>query len=374
MSNYQVWQSLNLSKFHNRDNKHVIRFTVTLLTILLSCSSISATSPTSKAKAPLASELNTISKFDPNLLRTLALSIPLNKNGAIGRNKQGYISVAFQRHSSELIAYGILTRDVQLIETGVKILEYAFAHQKPDGSFLDNSPKQSTGSRASAVAFFYNDLGHSLLLLKDSNWFQRSKETANLRVRLNKLLAPADASLTWLMGQQKALRHYDRNTTNRQFFDVVACYFAGKALNRKDAIKMGEDLAQAALQQQTEQGFFLEEGGYDSSYQAVSLRLALLLYTHLEPDAVSLQQDLWMAIEKGIHWQLDHILPTGEVSTAGNTRVYSGGEKYYGREKKVDFKEVILALNFYSQLSGDRLAQIAADRVLTFYGKRPRHH
>lgn len=374
MSKYQVWQSLDSSKFYTRSNKHVLRLMVTLLTTLLTYSSISATSPISEAKAPLTSELNTISKFDPNLLRTLALSIPLDKNGAVGRNKKGYISVAFQRHSSELIAYGILTKNVKLIETGVKILEYAFAHQKPDGSFIDNSPKQSTGSRASAVAFFYNDLGHSLLLLKDSSWFQKSKETANLRVRLNKLLAPANTSLTWLMGQQKALKHYDRNTTNRKFFDVVACYLAGKALNRKDAIKMGENLAQAVLQQQTEQGFFLEEGGYDTSYQAVSLRLALLLYTHLEPDTVSLQQDLWMAIEKGIHWQLDHILPTGEISTAGNTRVYPGGEKYFGREKKVDYKEVILALNFYSQLSGDRLTQSAADRVLTFYGEKLRRH
>lgn len=53
MSKYQVWQGLDLSSFYNIGNKHVIRLTVTLLTILLSCSSISATSPTSEAKAPL---------------------------------------------------------------------------------------------------------------------------------------------------------------------------------------------------------------------------------------------------------------------------------------------------------------------------------
>lgn len=360
-----------MKPLHNRAISLGLALACAIVPITACTNSVTATAaPTALAEAPLASEWKIISSLDPDLLRFLARSIPLNKNGAVGRNKQGYISVAFQRHSSKLITYGILTRNVELIKSGIRVLEYGFAHQKPDGSFIDNSPRQSAGSRASAVAFFYHDLGHSLLLLKDSDWFQTSEETASLRVRLNKLMNPASTSLTWLMGQQKPLRHYDRNTTNRQFFNVVACYLTGKALGRSDAVRLGERAAQAVLQKQAEAGFFLEEGGYDSSYQAVSLRLALLLYTRLEPDAVSLRQNLWMAIDKGVRWQLNRILPTGKVSTAGNKRVYPNGERYFGREKQVDYKEVTVALNYYSKLSGAHLAQSAANRVLNFYRKK----
>lgn len=322
--------------------------------------------PTS-AQASLNSEWNTISALTPNLLRLIAQSVHLNtKNGAVGFNDQGYKSVVFQRHSSEIVTYGILTKNVQLIDAAVQIIEYAFAHQQPDGSFLNNLHGESAASKASAVAFFYQDLGHSLLLCKNSNWFQRSKDTANVRVSLNRLIEPANTSLTWLMRQKAALWNNDRRTTNRVFFDAVAYYLVGKALKRSDAISLGKDFARSALQQQTKAGFFLENGGYDTSYQGVSLRLALLLYTNLKPDEVSLRRDLWMAIERGIRWELNHILPTGEVSTKGNTRVHPGGEKYFGKEKSLDYTQLIIALNYYSKLSGDPAVQRVADQLLTF--------
>ena len=354
--------------------KHILLFIVALLStcwcLFFSVASIPIPIPIALAKAPKASEWQVVSAFDLNLLRLLAKAHHPDQDGAVGHNQQGYISVAFQRYSSEPIIYGVETKNVRLIETGVRAFEYAFAHQNPDGSFPYNPPHAvstpTAADIASPVAGFYSDFGHSLLLLQDCEWFQKSEETANLRLRLNQLLKPATTSLIWLMGQQAALRHYDLKTTNLLFLDAAAYYFAGKALKHSDAVKLGESFTRLALQQQTEVGFFWEKGGYDSSYQSVSLRLALWLYANLQSGAVSLKRNLWIAIEKGIGWELTRILPTGEVLTEGNARVYSGGEKYFSKEKGVDYIQVILALNYYSKLSGDLVVQRVADQVLTF--------
>ena len=320
--------------------------------------------------APIASEWQVILDFDPNLLRLLAARYIPDADGALGHNQQGYISVQFQRYTAQRVIYGLVTNNVELLEDGIRAFEYAFAYQNPDGSFPYNNPgavsKPTAAEIASAMAGFYSDFGHSLLLLQSSEWFQKSQETANLRVRLNTLIKPANTSLTWLIAHHAALRDYHRQTTNLLFLDAAAYYLVGKSLNRSEAVLVGERFARAALQKQTNRGFFLEKGGYDSSYQAVSLHLALLIYTNLEPDAVSLQQALWMAIEKGTRWELSRILPTGEVSTEGNTRVYPGGEKSFGKEKGIDYTQVILALNYYANVSGDPLVQKVADQVLTF--------
>jgi hypothetical protein len=306
---------------------------------------------------------------NPSLMRYYSRSVSVDSNsGAVGLNQQGYISVGLQRHSSELIAYGILTKDTGLISTGIKVLEYSFMHQQPDGSFQTTPQSLTTGSAAQDGAFFYYDLGYSMLLLKDSQWFQTAPETSSLRSRVNKLSAPAKTSLTWLVGREPVLIEKDRSGTNRLLYDANAYYLVGKATGRSDALKLGESFARIALQQQASEGFFLERGGYDSSYNAVSLRQAILLYTNLKSDAASLKQDLGKAIDKSVAWQLTRIAPTGEVLTEGNTRIKPIGEQYTltGTVKKVDYKEVVLALDYYAKLSGDTAAQDAANRVRNY--------
>ncbi|NJL43580.1 MAG: hypothetical protein HC935_10465 [Pseudanabaena sp. SU_2_4] len=261
-----------------------------------------------------------------------------------------------------------MTKDTGLIDTGIKVLEYAFDYQQPDGSFRTTPKSLTTGSAAQDGAFFYYDLGYSMLLLKDSQWFQTASETDSLRSRADNLQDPAKTSLTWLVGQEPVLIEKDRSGTNRLFYDANAYYLVGKATGRSDALKLGESFARRALQQQASEGFFVERGGYDSSYNAVSLRQAILLYTNLKSDATSLKQDLGKAIEKSVAWQLTRIAPTGEVLTEGNTRIKPIGEQYTltGTVKKVDYKEVVLALDYYAKLSGNTVVQDAANRVRNY--------
>jgi hypothetical protein len=317
---------------------------------------------------PSSSEWQVISA-NPSLMRYYSRSVDVDRNtGAVGLNKQGYISVGLQRHSSQQLAYGLLTKDISLLDASIKVLEYGFARQQQDGSFQTTPLSLTTGVSAQDAAFFFYDVGHTLLLAKNSEWFQTAPETASLRSRLQNLTNPISYSLSWLTQQSSTLESKDRSGTNRLFIDANAYYLVGKALGRDDAIAQGKNFARMALQQQSSEGFFLERGGYDSSYNAVSLRHALLFYMNLDPNNLALRQELWQGIEKGINWQLTRIAPSGEVLTDGNSRISPGGEEYAltGSEKKVDYKEVILALDYYAKLTGNAVVQDAANRVRNY--------
>ncbi|WP_156815659.1 hypothetical protein [Pseudanabaena sp. PCC 6802] len=316
--------------------------------------------------APTASEWDVLAAIDPGLLNFQVQLVDVDRrNGAINENRDIFISVGMQRHSSKPIAYGILTKNTGLIDTGIKILEYAFARQSADGSFPSFLPEGAEGIPRS-VSFFFQDLGRSFLLAQNSSWFQSSSQTKGLRDRMNKLIPPATKSLHWLISQEGTLKKHDRSATNRLFFHALAYYLVGKATRRPDAIKIGENFARMALKQQSKEGFFPENRGYDTSYNGVSLQQALILYTNLDANS-SLRQDLWQGIERSVAWQKNFFLPSGELATTGNTRIRTGGERFLRRKKTVDYVPLIVAFNYYSKLSGDSTVQMLADRTFAFY-------
>jgi hypothetical protein len=316
--------------------------------------------------APTASEWDVLATINPSLLNFQAQLVSVDRrNGAINENKDIFISVGMQRHSSKLIAYGILTKNTDLIDTGIKILEYAFARQSADGSFPNFLPEGAEGTPRS-VSFFFQDLGRSLLLTQNSSWFQSGSQTKGLRDRMNKLVEPTTKSLNWLITQEGVLKKHDRQATNRIFFHALAYYLVGKAVRKPDAMRIGKNFTRMALKQQSKEGFFPENKGYDTSYNGVSLQQALILYTNLDANS-PLRQDLWRGIERSVSWQKNFFLPGGELSTTGNTRIRADGERFLGRKKTVDYVPLIVALNYYSKLSGDSSVQILADRTFTFY-------
>ncbi len=60
---------------------------------------------------------------------------------------------------------------------------------------------------------------------------------------------------------------------------------------------------------------------------------------------------------------------TGEVLTTGNTRVYPGGESFLGQPKIIAVGDIVMAFNYYYQLSGDTSVKSTADKVLAYYSK-----
>ncbi len=327
-----------------------------------------------QVQIPISMQWRTLTKVDLDFLSFYVKAVVVDKqNGAIGRNQESFISVGFQRYASRFISYGILTKNVELVAIGIKIINFPLSQQQADGSFKDNSPKSKGKSSASSVAFYLNDAGESLLLLQNSKWFQASDTTKSLRSQLEAMRPRISKALTWLISQELELIKGDGNgrATNRLWKDANAFYLTGKALERQDATQLGEKFVMLCLEQQSPEGAFLEKKGFDSSYQGVSLLEALIYYTNLNPDS-DLAPIVWSAIQDAMKLELKSILPSGEISTDGNTRVFRGGETYFDKEKNVDYLALVQAVLYYHQITQDPLIKNAADRVFDLYSRKRR--
>ncbi|MBL8150372.1 MAG: hypothetical protein JNN15_10650 [Blastocatellia bacterium] len=352
-----------------------------LLMILLFGLSTTVFSHNNFQKRELSPEWKVISSLDTEIFRSLAASNRPNTEGALGGNQKGYFSVVFQRSLTFTIVFGLLSEDPTITELGIKAIEYGFKHQNPDGSFPIVPPADlgskmpSEGDTASAAAFFMSEVGHSLLLLDSSDWFQISTKTESLRSRIQKIKEASNFTLAWLISKEQILMAYDKAATNRLFFDAMALYLTGKSIRNREAILAGYRFLSAALDKQREDGVFIENGGYDSSYQAVSnLRAIFILLNSSEFEMVSqlfernrLLKPLQKKIAAGIDWEISRVLPSGEISTEGNTRVFPGGEDFLGKEKGVAYVDAIMGFYFYAAISNRSEFREAAEKITNFY-------
>jgi len=107
-------------------------------------------------------------------------------------------------------------------------------------------------------------------------------------------------------------------------------------------------LVAVALTLRDEDGVFIERGGRDSSYNAVSILFAQIIALYLPDPAFD------EAMRRAMAWQLTRIMPDGEVLAAGNTRTGLGQELSRGEGiKKINTREVAVAM-LYHALMYDR--------------------
>ncbi len=270
--------------------------------------------------------------------------------GLVGHNRGGFKAAALQRGATVTLAFAAARGDEKLAENCWRSVDVTFARQTEEGHFGD--PPES-------VAFWLCELTRSLLVI------QRSPLAAHFHDRIESLKPKVARATHWLAGQRERLERQDRTAPNRLFFDAAAFRFSGLLLGDSSLDAIGcEFLARGLKLYRAEDGVFLEHGGGDSSYQAVNLLRLQEIVLHF-PDP-----QIEAAIAKGVQWQLSRISPDGEVSTAANTRVHPGGEKFMGQEKQVNVGEITLALLYFHQRTGDAAAYAAAERVVKHYAAR----
>ena len=84
----------------------------------------------------------------------------------------------------------------------------------------------------------------------------------------------------------------DQNAPNRLFYDALAFYSLGKWLEDESLKEIGFEFAQLAINKKQPEGYFLEGGGWDCSYQGVANQVGFNLFSILDSDE-SLKQVLW---------------------------------------------------------------------------------
>lgn len=314
----------------------------------------------------------------PGNLVTKLVEVP-NEEGALGRNKEAYIHVRFQLPMTRLVDYAIYHESKEALSKFVQSLEYAFAYQRSEGDFefqipeeLKNDPKYSNpsqGDLASGTVFFAYSAGLSLLSLQQSGWYNSTDDLEALQLRIENLRPKLLLMLNFLKMSQKILEQNDSNAPNRLLYDALAFYALGSYFQDQSAIAIGVSFANKALgQRDVNEGYFIEGGGWDSSYNGVAIQIGLEIYSLLQEESqAELKQDLALALSCATAWQLTRVMDTGEISTEGNTRVYPDGEQFLGREKDVDVIATLKSFYYMSHLSADPHFQLAAERIIQFY-------
>ncbi len=307
--------------------------------------------------------------FDNSIIQRLAEANAPDISGAMSSNKPGYFSVRFQMAISNLADYAIDSENPAAFEAIIKAIEYSFQYQLANGDFQIIAPANSSGPTnvdiASTNAFFLSSLGVSLLALQESP-FYNNPLNVNYKNRIEVLRPKIATSLNWLISNQTLLQNYDGNAPNRLLFDAIAFYSVGKWLNNATAKTIGSDFAKIAISKKSSKGYFLENDGWDSSYQGVSLTNGFKLLSILDKDE-TIKQSLWDCISCATNWQVSRILSTGEISTKGNTRVFPGGEQFLGVEKQMAWKSTVIALLTMKYLSGNSEYETAANKVRSYY-------
>ncbi len=300
-----------------------------------------------------------------------------NASGAIGRNKRAYFHVRFQRGMHHVADYALASKQRDVVARFIDAVEYSLEHQLSSGDFklvipesLKEQGEPSIADRASGVAFFASSLGLGIHALETNEWFMDSPACADQRQRLAKIKPRLHLTLDYLLKHQARLEAVDQHAPNRLLFNALAFKTLGKILNRNEAARVGSSfVAKAVKQVHPRDGYFIEGGGFDSSYNAVATALALrlLLIGHDKHDLRSISAN-------AVRWQKSRVAITGKVLTEGNTRVRPGksGESFLGRKKEVDVGHVVEAFMLASRSLTDTASSTLALKVISYYENKRR--
>lgn len=347
-----------------------------LMTVLSACTSCTEPTPPSHA-CSVTSVSNSYTRdellkaWDERILAQLAAAEAPDNEGAMGRNKDGYFHVRFQMGIGSQADDAVARQDAASLQRAVLAMEYSFRHQLPDGNFSLDIPEQlegdmpTEGDLASGVAFFMSSLGTGLVTLDGSAWYQQPSNAA-YRQRVEALREPVQRAAYWLASKRSVLEAADAYAPNRLFFDAVAFYSAGQWLKDDALTSIGLSFAKLALAQKHPDGYFIEGGGWDTSYQGVAIQVGLTLYSLL-PEAETFKRNLWDQLSCAAEWQKQRVLPSGEISSEGNTRVYPGGELFLGEEKEMAWKSSVIAFHLSAYYTGKTAYADTAERIIAYY-------
>jgi hypothetical protein len=300
---------------------------------------------------------------DPTVKQIMAILYDptgIAEDGSVGRNQAGFSDVANQRDALPIILRGVAENNPEMIDHGIKAIEYGFRFQEQSGNFkneLGLSPLQAI----SGDAFFLQAVGHAALAVKSSPYLNQFSN------RFTALKPQIEQALNWLSSTEAIteLKRQDRNAPNRLVFDALAYTLNGIYLERNDLQTLGDEFVIMALGAQRPDGVFLEGGGHDSSYQATNI-LNLEWYV-LWSKNNQLRTEILPALESAVAWEKDQIDPnTGRISTEGNTRTGACQEQLFDKCKDVNYREVIMSLAYWSVMADDSKAQTLARKVLEY--------
>lgn len=308
--------------------------------------------------SPRPTEYELLKKFPPGRLTSLLAVGDPDANGFVGANKTTgrWIGVGTQRGGCWQVIAAVVAGDVAWADRAWRSVDAAFAHQLADGSF-EVGPRDDTGPadpRTASVqgAFFYlQELAHAILVIR------QSPLESHFRDRIAAVEPKMRRAGAFISAGYDTIIANSTRAVNRIIIAAKAFGLCGVVLHDDQLIATSRKLVAHALTLRDAGGVFIEEGGRDSSYNAVSILFGQVLALHLP------LPELEAAFPAAMAWELTRIRATGEVEVDGNSRTGVGKETYLGHPKDVNYKEVVLTLTIYGLLHNDPQMLAAADKV-----------
>lgn len=297
----------------------------------------------------------------------------INANGLIGRNRQygRLVSPRFQLGAGAALRLG-LHLDPTLANNGFRAIEVGTSAIASDGAVQSDVPPDAPAGTtldrsdlASGAAFFMADACPALLALQA----HPNADTIAEPRRRETVIAVLGRGLNWLIALADDLERVDRAAPNRLLYDALAYHSCGVLTGNNAAQTHARRFVALALSQTRTDGVFIEKGGSDTSYQAVSVRLAadLLLTGYAATDSQTLN-NRWQA---GAIWLGNRILADGRIDSSANTRTCHGGESFLGVEKTVSAPGVYGAMIYMAELASNDGLKSAAARLSAWAQANP---
>jgi len=316
-----------------------------------------------------------IKSFDDRVDALKALDVPLkrlysmrgkpNSEGAIAHNRQGFVSIAYQRYALDLVIYGIAANDIKFLKHGVNGIRYGFTKQAVDGSFevsFLSRRKTDIGKRLSNAALFLTAAAISYQLIHHSPYRRRFlKQLMEIRLGIRR-------TVYWLAKNDLKLFLHDQDSAYHLLNDALAYIVCGEIYNNITMIKRGHIFLEIALELQRKDGAFLENEGHDSSYQASNI--VLMVYYMLFVQNRGYFNKVLRSIALGLIWEKSRVLPTGKVNSRNNTRRIQTYSTFSGRQSDINYSEVIKAFLWYGFFTRDKHSRLLARQVFQFITKR----
>jgi hypothetical protein len=266
----------------------------------------------------------------------------LSREWRAGQRKDWFIEN--QRGGADLVEAGVVLHDHKLVDAGLRELEWGYARQTTDGSFLES------GDAFHSVSIFIVDSGRSLLALREQH-----DEFPDFMSRVDRMIPQLTAAARWMLHPDvlEAGKRHDAPYTHRKWILAAALGIAAQLGNDPKLAVAAREFAREGIALQHEDGLNPEKGGFDVSYQMVDALNGSRYYTTLNCDRdAELMGQVRRMIIRTCQWEMQRISADGEIEVAGSTRMLKETGRG-GTVKHTNYKEIVQSFVSLSKISGD---------------------
>ena len=238
----------------------------------------------------------------------------VERSGAMGINRgweasasKGDWYIEEQRFADTVIGAGVNRNRDDLIDAGLRAIEWGFARQTADGSF----PCKDNYLSAS---YFIAATAHALWLLETTGQGQP------FAARIQAIRPRLQSAAVWLAAARNtpAITAKLDTYSSRYFVTGYALAATARLTGDNALASAGEETIRRGIARQHASGYFPESGGFDASFQAEALVYLLRYFDHAA--TADMRRISEAPIRLALDWLATRVSPSGIVQRVGNTR------------------------------------------------------